>query len=322
MKKVFSRILQKLNVNGRDLPVFLLSLLLAFSVWFLYNLSLNYIDYLQVPIVAQCNIEGHSFESASSSDAIARCRTSGYNIIRIKSIGEKMPVRVPFKHMHSAGGEMFYVTAGDLQEYTHLIFGDNVSLEFFLTDTLYFRFPYETYKRVPVRPVYDLGFKSQYTIVGEMEVAPDSVFIYGEPYRLDKIDYIYTNPVKISDIHSEIHGITKLEPIKGIRFSDASVHYSADVVRYVEIQKTVSVTGANLPEDKYMVVYPSVATVKFRCEFPYNADVAADVNFHIDYADFLNSRSGKCIVRTNDLPPGVIGYSIEPEIFDCVVNDR
>ena len=81
-------------------------------------------------------------------------------------------------------------------------------------------------------------------------------------------------------------------------------------------------TGANLPEDKYMVVYPSVATVKFRCEFPYNADVAADVNFHIDYADFLNSRSGKCIVRTNDLPPGVIGYSIEPEIFDCVVNDR
>ena len=183
MKKVFSRILQKLNVNGRDLPVFLLSLLLAFSVWFLYNLSLNYIDYLQVPIVAQCNIEGHSFESASSSDAIARCRTSGYNIIRIKSIGEKMPVRVPFKQMHSAGGEMFYVTAGDLQEYTHLIFGDNVSLEFFLTDTLYFRFPYETYKRVPVRPVYDLGFKSQYTIVGEMEVAPDSVSVTGTPRR-------------------------------------------------------------------------------------------------------------------------------------------
>ena len=139
MKKVFARILEKFNINGRDLPVFLLSLLLAFSIWFLYNLSLKYIDYLQVPVVARCNIEGHSAVSAGSSDVIARCGTSGYNIIRLKSLGNRSPVTVSFSRMHSAGGELFYVTADDLQEYTHLIFGENVSLEYYLTDTLFFR---------------------------------------------------------------------------------------------------------------------------------------------------------------------------------------
>ena len=322
MKRVFARILEKFNINGRDLPVFLLSLLLAFSIWFLYNLSLKYIDYLQVPVVARCNIEGHSAVSAGSSDVIARCGTSGYNIIRLKSLGNRSPVTVSFSRMHSAGGELFYVTADDLQEYTHLIFGENVSLEYYLTDTLFFRFPYETHKKVPVRPVYEIDFVPQYMIVGDMEVEPDSVTIYGEQYRLEKIDYVYTSPVKLSGIHSGIHGVSRLEQIRGVRFSDESVRYSADVVRYVEIQKTLPVTGKDVPEDKYMMVYPPYATVRFRCAFPYKGDPEDNVAVHIDYGDFLKSRTGKCVAVTDELPDGVISCSVEPQIFECVVNDR
>lgn len=322
MKKLLARLLAKFNVNGRDLPVFLLSLLLAFSIWFLYNLSLDYIDYLQVPVVARCNIEGHSAVSSGSSEVIARCGTSGYNIMRMRIFGDRFPVCIDFKQMHSAGGEMFYVTADELQEYTHLIFGENVSLEFYLTDTLFFRFPFETYARVPVRPVYELEFRPQYTIVGDMEVEPDSVLVYGEPHRIEKIDYVYTNPIKIADVSSGIHGMSRLEPIRGIRFSEDAIHYSADVVRYVEINRTVPVTGRNVPEDKYMMVYPPYVDVRFRCTFPYTGNPEDDVDFFIDYEDFLNSRSGKCVVRTDDLPAGVIGYSAEPQIFECVVNDR
>ncbi len=322
MKRVFARIFEKLNINGRDLPVLLLSLLLAFSIWFFYNLSLDYVDYLQVPVEARCNIEGHSAVSSGSSDVIARCRTSGYNIIRIKSMNEKSPVQVNFDRMHSAGGELFYVTTADLQEYTHVIFGENVSLEYYLTDTLFFRFPYETFRKVPVRPVHELEFMPQYTLVGKMEVEPDSVTIYGEPYRLEKIDYVYTNPIKLSDIRSEIHGISRLEQIRGIRYSSDAVRYSGEVVRYVEIRKTVPVSGRNVPEGKYMMVYPSYADVKFLCTFPYKGNPEDSVGFYIDYSDFLNSRGGKCVPRTDALPDGIIGYSVEPEIFECVVNDR
>ena len=57
------------------------------------------------------------------------------------------------------------MTSDDLQEYTHLIFGENVSVEYFLKDTLFFRFPYETHKKVPVYPVHILRYDSQY--IGE-----------------------------------------------------------------------------------------------------------------------------------------------------------
>ena len=38
----YHRLLEKLHINGRDLAIFLLSLLLAFSIWIIHNLSLEY----------------------------------------------------------------------------------------------------------------------------------------------------------------------------------------------------------------------------------------------------------------------------------------
>ena len=43
-----------------------MSLLLAFSIWLIHNLSLNYSDTISVPVMAQCNIDGHSDVSSNS----------------------------------------------------------------------------------------------------------------------------------------------------------------------------------------------------------------------------------------------------------------
>ena len=48
LHKLFGR----LHVDGRDISVFLMSLLLAFSIWLIHNLSLNYSDTVSVPVVA------------------------------------------------------------------------------------------------------------------------------------------------------------------------------------------------------------------------------------------------------------------------------
>ena len=59
----------------------LLALLLAFSIWFIHNLSLRYSDYMSVPVVAKCNIDGHAGESSDKCDVAARCRATGYNFL-------------------------------------------------------------------------------------------------------------------------------------------------------------------------------------------------------------------------------------------------
>ena len=46
--------------------VFIMSVLLAFLVWLLVNLSQDYFGTVSVPVVAQCNIEGYGTESSNT----------------------------------------------------------------------------------------------------------------------------------------------------------------------------------------------------------------------------------------------------------------
>ena len=67
-----------------------------------------------------------------------------------------------------------------------------------------------------------------------------------------------------------------------------------------------------------MSIYPSTAEVLLRCVFPMASDRSGEMQFYIDYADFAGSLSGKCVARTDALPQGVINWSMQPEVFECV----
>lgn len=324
MKGLLDRLLKSLGVSGRDWVVLLLALLLAFSTWLVHNLSLKYNDYLKVSIAAQCSIDGHSEQSDNVCEVIARCRATGYNVIRldIRSKNHVRKIRFQPEVMKHKEGDMFYVTSSDLHEYSHLIFGDDVTVEYFVSDTLFFDFPRVEHKRVPVHPVFSVSFKSQYMSIGGMEVQPDSVTIYGEPYQLDNIEAVYTQPIRKVELDTDIRGVVQLERIRDVRISQTDVRYSMDVSRFVEISAKVPVTAIGLPADKEMVVLPSGIEVALKCSFPIVGSPEDELRLYVDYADFLGSLSGKCPVKMSGIPKGVIGYELEPCYVECIVRDR
>lgn len=323
MKRLYRKLLDSLNINGRDFAVFLLALLLAFSIWLIHNLSLRYNDYLTVGVVAHCNIDGHSEVSANRTEVIARCRTTGYNVINSDLRGRRRVVDIEFKpsEMRHKEGDMFYVLSSDLQEYAHIFFGDDVNVEYFVSDTLFFRFPYEEHKRVPVHPMYSISYRTQYMSDGELEFEPDTVTIYGDPYRLENIDKVYTEPIKYSDLTEDVQGVASIEKIKGVRISATEIHYSLDVTRYVEVKTSVPVKAVNVPARKEMLVYPSNVEVTLKCVFPLLSDPLEGLDFQVDYTEFQSSISGKCTVKPASLPRGVIGYDISPAVVGCFIEE-
>ena len=324
MKGLLDKFLKSLGLSGRDWVALLLALLLAFSIWLIHNLSLRYNDYLKVSVSAQCNIEGHSDNSINRCEVVARCRTTGYNVIRLDIKGERKPKKIAFQPsvMKHKERDIFYVTSADLLEYSHLIYGDDVTVEYFVSDTLFFRFPQMDHKRVPVHPVHSISFSPQYMSVGELKVEPDSVTLYGEPYRLDNIDVVYTQPIKRSALTDDIQGVVALEKFRDVRFSVSEVHYVLDVTRFVEIPVKVHVDVVNLPEDKEIILLPSTIDVALKCSFPLTGNPEKAIRLYVDYDDFINSLTGKCPVRIESTPAGVIGYDLDPFYVECVVNDR
>ncbi len=314
--------LERLNVDGRDILVFLMSLLLAFTIWLIHNLSLNYSETMSVPVVAECNIEGHADVSSNSSTIVARCRTSGFALLRNRQKGKRDATRIRFdaKDLHQVPGESetFTISSAELGNYVNEIYGDGVRLESFVSDNVQFRFPIENNKKVPVQASVVATFKSQYTSVGGLKLQPDSVTVYGEPFHLEMIDRVMTKTIEFTNLQVSAHGVVKLEEIPGVRISDEEVGYSLEVTRYVEISTEVVVALRNVPEGRKLSVYPSVAKVVYRCEFPLSVDPSETVRFYIDYEDFENSIGGKCVARSTELPDGVISYTIDPQVFGFI----
>lgn len=317
------RIKEYFKHNGRDLKIFLLSLLLAFSIWMIYNLTLNYTKLVSVPLVAVSNISGHKQLSSNSAVVLAKCHTRGFNLLRIENASEKDPIRINIapSDLHPKSEDIFYITAPELLAYSKDIFGDDAGIETIVTDSLFFRFASENSKKVPVRPVVSMNCLAQYMPVGGLKLEPDSVMVYGESAYLDKIDRVYTRSFELRDLKNSVHGEVKLETIKGVRLSHDQSEYMLDVQRFVEIPAIVPIYSRNVPSLKRLDIYPSSAKVLFKCAFPVSAKVE-DVQFYIDYNDFSSSLNGICIPQTDVLPAGVLSYTIEPDVFECVESDR
>lgn len=324
MRRLYHKILVLLNITGRDLAVFLLALLLAFSTWLIHNLSLKYTDYLTASVVARCSIEGHSAQSENYSDIIARGRTTGYQFIVSDIRTGRIPTYVDFRPetLNHMEGDLYYILSSDLFEYSHLIYGDGVSLEYFVSDTVFFRFPEVSHKKVPVQATFSVTYLPQYMADGPLEITPDSVTVYGEPYRLNSLEKVFTEPIKHDDLSNSVQGLVKLEQMPDLRYSIDDVHYKQDVIRFVEMKMNLPVKTMNVPADKRMDVYPSSVSVTMKCSFPLEENPEDGVSLYVDYEDFQNSLSGKCVVRMHDAPRGMIAYEVDPVAVNCFLEDR
>ncbi len=325
MKKLYNKLLESLDISGRDLAVFVLALLLAFSIWLIHNLSLKYNDYLTSTVIAQCNLEGHANMSINRGEIVARCRATGYHVLtsHIRANHNK-PVTVDFNPsvMRHKRDDLFYVLSSDLTEYAHLIYGEGVTLEYFVSDTVFFRFPEVDHKKIPVIPVYTISFADQHMCEGQLKVVPDSVTLYGETHRLESIDKVFTNHIKYTSLSSDIQGVVGLENVKGVRMSVNQVHYLLDVTRYVEITRSLPVKVVNLPADKRLHVFPSQATISAKFTFPLVAGDYENLDLEVDYNDFAGSLSGKCPVKLASSPKGLISYDMDPIAVNCVIEDK
>jgi len=303
----------------RDYIALALSLLAAMLVWLIHNLSLDYSDIAQCTILAECNIDGYSEIADTPNEIAARCDMPGFSMIYFKRTAH-VPTRILFakEDMHYKSNEIFYMTSSDLNKYFHEIFGEQAHLEYFVTDTVYFRFTKVNYKKVPVIPVTDISFKAQFMSKGDIAIIPDSVLVYGTDDQLATVSKISTKQITLHNVSSEEYGETELEIPSGLRLSNKDVEYSLQAVRYTEHSVTLPVRMYGAPTGYDVHIIPSTAQVRVRTIFP------SETSFEkayvgISFDDFSSSISGKCTGDVKGLESEVLYCDITPEVFECLI---
>ena len=204
-------------------------------------------------------------------------------------------------------------------KYSGAIFGERVSVESFVSDAPQFVFQQVAFRKLPVRSVASISYASQYTALKPMRLQPDSVYVYGDPTRLQSVTKILTKPVDLSLLSSSVHGKVKLDVPAGLKLSEQEVIYYQDVTRYVELRSEVKIKTVNVPDGMKMNSLPSSAEVVLRSVFPVPEDPFRDLDLYVDYQEYLGSINGKCMIHSNPLPSWIISCSIEPQFTDCIV---
>lgn len=309
-------VVASLRSKGRNWAVIALSLLLAFSVWLLTALTTDTVAVLSVNVEAQSDLEGRVALSPDMARIRARCRASGFRIRSLRR-HDVRTVRFQPADLHPVGEDAYYITASSLEKYVQDIYGD-VRLENFISDTVVFRFPPETCKKVPVVPVKAIRFRSQYVEMAPLKVEPDSVIVYGDPLLLERVSQVRTETIRLTDVSSSIQDIVELDPIPGTRYSTPSVKYSVSVSRALEIADRVAVRVTGVPEGKTVIPYPSTVSISVFSVFPMLSDPLKELTLEVPYEEFLHSRTGDCVPRIPTQFKGVIRTRISPEVVHCV----
>ena len=316
------RIIASIRKRSGDWVAITLALLLAAGIWLITNLSRSYEAVLSVNVIAESTLDGRAGASADRAVIQARCRASGFRIRQIRRQARRGAKTVyfqpgdlrPVKGMDDA----FSISASQLEHYVRDIYGENVSLLNFVTEEAVFRFPTETHKKVPVVPVKDIRFRSQYMEQSPLSVYPDSVTVYGEPLLLERITQVRTQPIRLNDVASSIQDEIALYPIQGVRVVPSTVKYSLPVTRFVEMGGDVPVQVTGVPSGKKLACFPDRAHVTLLSVFPMLSDPLQNLTLKVSYEDFLDSVSGDCVPQIKDPLRGIISVRIDPEVVHVV----
>lgn len=297
---------------------FLACLALSAGIWLIHNLSHMQTDVISIPVIAESSLPGRAARSSDEVSLTARCKASGFRLLYLGRKTEAVVVRFEAEDFSHEEGDYYSISSAQLYRYVNNIFGPGTTVESFLFDKLSFRFIREINKKVPVHVVSSISFRPQYMQNGDFSIRPDSVYVYGPSELLANITHVNTQSIVRSEVKRNMHGEIALDVPDRMRLSDNSVSWALDVSRYVEITGELPVNGRNVPGTAGFSIYPDKVKVVFRCVFPIISDPSSSAICYVDYQEFAKSLTGRCMIRCDNLPQGVISYSVQPEVAECV----
>lgn len=311
---------EKVRKDRKEWLLLLLSLLLAFIVWLIHSLSLQYSVFLEYRVTLSTSIEGRSRTATSEDILIIRGRSEGYYILR-QRIGrlKNLTVTVLPANVTYKDGDIFTVDCETIKSNIVEALGGNVDLEFIVSESLDFNLPEVTSKRVPVVPKASIVFDGQYMPVGDIELRPDSVDIYGDARLLGTIDSVFTETIARSGVDGPIQGLCGIVPIRRVEYSEDNVYYSMNVVRYIEESMNVPVTATGVPENKELIILPSSVTLKYRRIFSGIQYAPENFVLSVDYNDFIRTMDSELVPKLVSMPEGVLSWEMSPRYVDCIL---
>jgi len=302
-----------------NFKVKLVAFLFAFFIWFFVITDNTYEHVVDVQVQVTNMPEGKVLLSDIPNTVKVKIKGSGKELIGL-SLGRGGRVELDLtdverKKTFAINPEniLFSRPAGNTQA-IEVLMPDSVTV--LLDDFLQ--------RSVPVEPQSKPKAAPGYTIVGEIQVRPDSVAISGPRSVISQIENLPTVDTKHTDLKHDLVETIPLAPLP-----DRVVAETKTVQIHLNIQKLVEITKSgipikviNVPPNRSVRVVPSTLSLVLEGGGDLLSTVSRDdIKAYIDYNRVKDSPADAhpaVIVP----PPGVSYRDVEPRTFRLVFENR
>jgi YbbR domain-containing protein len=302
----------------RRLSAFVTCLVLASAAWMLSSLTKNY-SYKVKRLLVYNNVpQRRAFRALQSDTVDAVVEGSGWEMLfsKFRPIDKRVNV-----DLHSLESKSFIALNSQLEQINQRKDPEQKIISFD-PDTLYFDFTNRMTKRVPVKLLSQVNYRSQFANSGSVVIKPSYVTLSGPSNVIDKITSWNTDSLKLENIDETINARVNLQPVHEANLSiyPKTVQVQVPVDEYTEktLEIPVKLTGnVHYYEVK---IFPQKVKVTFTTSLSKYPEL--DEDFFEATAD-LNLWSDRNYtvlpVMLNRIPPFCKIVKIEPQNIDFIV---
>lgn len=188
------------RIERHRLTVFFSCLIVAILTWLLIALSGSYVYKVASKITYVDPPENKAYHPLQDDSISLQVEGTGWQLLFSRLRLNPQSVGVSLKSLNTRNYIVFSSQLNELNKQ----FESNQRVISVSPDTLFFDFSKRSVKKVPVRLVYELGFKKNYGISGPVKLIPRSVILNGAAEDLKKVSSWPTIPLKIQNVSGSI----------------------------------------------------------------------------------------------------------------------
>lgn len=302
--------LKKLRETLRSRGV-LLSLAFAFSIWLYITLQNTFSIYIDVPVVLKLS-EDQTIESTIPKFLTVEVRGKGWDLFNLKYFGKSQKC---FLNLTKYPNNLKVIDINYSKLVQSLIGFEQFEIKSVTPESISLATSTISSETKIVKSNIEIEPRDWFTLVGEIQIIPDSVETKGNKKVLDSIKNIYTENLKIHDAYHDISGtinlINELDPI--IKINPKQVNYIAKIQQRCDFQINqvpIKIQGGVLPTNNiitplFLTLYIS-GGVDEVSSFNYD-----EIKATLALDDIINDTTGILIPKI-DLPPSIKVLRFDP----------
>ena len=152
---------------------------------------------------------------------------------------------------------------------------------------------------------------------------PDKVTIYASKAKLDSIETVMTEFLRIANFSDTVTRVVRLRPINGVKITPAKVKITLFPDILTEETMEVPITAINRPIGTVIRTFPQRVKVTFTVGASlYRQVKASDFHVVVDFKDIAAHPSDKCNLYVTQRPRGVSNVRLEMNQVDYLIEQQ